>query len=51
MGGIHSAREALARRHAGADLVQLHRGLSELGVDLIHTVNRALAAPLDSPAP
>lgn len=51
VGGIHSAREALARRHAGADLVQLHRGLSELGVDLIHTVNRALAAPLDSPAP
>lgn len=51
VGGIHSAREALARRHAGADLVQLHRGLSELGVDLIHAVNRALATPLDSPAP
>ena len=51
VGGIHSAPEALARRHAGADLVQLHRGLSALGVDLIRTINRALAAPLDSPTP
>lgn len=51
VGGIHSAQEAMARRRAGADLVQLHRGLSELGVDLIHTINRTLAAPLDSPAP
>lgn len=51
VGGIHSAREALARRHAGADLIQLHRGLSDLGVDLIRTINRVLATPLDSPAP
>ncbi|MCB4364155.1 hypothetical protein KIH07_10450 [Hydrogenophaga taeniospiralis] len=51
VGGIHSAPEALARRHAGADLIQLHRGLSALGVDLIRTINRALAAPLDSPTP
>jgi dihydroorotate dehydrogenase len=51
VGGIHSAPEALARRHAGADLIQLHRWLSALGVDLIHTINRALAAPLDSPPP
>src|SRR3990167_4362470 len=51
VGGIHCAPEALARRHAGADLIQLHRGLSALGVDLIRTINRALAAPLDSPTP
>lgn len=45
VGGIHSAPEALARRHAGADLIQLHRGLSTHGADLIQTINRALASP------
>ena len=45
VGGIHSAPEALARRNAGADLIQLHRGLSTHGAELIQTINRALASP------
>ncbi len=41
VGGIASAREALARRAAGADLVQIHRGLVQRGPALIGEINRA----------
>lgn len=41
VGGIRSARDALARRNAGADLVQVHRGLVHRGPALIAEINRA----------
>lgn len=43
VGGIHSAREAVARMQAGAHLIQLHRGVCKGGTRLMHALNRRLA--------
>ena len=51
VGGIASAREALARRAAGADLVQIHRGLVQRGPALIGEINRAWRGGAILPAP
>lgn len=43
VGGIASAATALARRRAGADLLQVHRGLITRGAGLVAAINAALA--------
>lgn len=43
VGGIASARTALARLRAGADLVQVHRGLIARGPALVAAINAAVA--------
>ena len=43
VGGIMSGADALARRQAGADLVQLYTGLIYRGPALVHEAARALA--------
>jgi dihydroorotate dehydrogenase len=44
VGGILSGADALAKRHAGADLVQIYTGLIYRGPALVHEAARALAA-------
>ncbi len=44
VGGILSAQDALAKREAGADLVQIYTGLIYRGPELVTQVARALAA-------
>lgn len=43
VGGVASAQAALARRRAGADLVQVHRGLITQGPRLVAAINTVLA--------
>ena len=49
VGGIDSVREAMARRHAGADLIHLHRGVCKQGPCLVETLNRALSSAAQGP--
>lgn len=42
VGGIHSAKDALEKLDAGADLIQLYTGFVYHGPKLIHEINNAL---------
>ncbi len=42
VGGIHSAKDALEKINAGADLVQIYTGFIYEGPTLIKAINKAL---------
>ena len=42
VGGIHSAKDALGKLNAGADLVQVYTGFIYEGPSLIRKINKAL---------
>ena len=45
VGGVLSAQDALSKRQAGADLVQIYTGLIYKGPDLVHECAQALRQP------
>lgn len=42
VGGIHSAKDALEKLHAGADLVQIYTGFIYEGPSLVKAINKAI---------
>jgi dihydroorotate dehydrogenase len=50
VGGIDTPEIALARRAAGADLVQIHRGMVHQGYPLVAAINRSWRSNKKKPA-